>query len=73
MKVRVLLLVTGIMGMTLLGACSDDSGSDSGSDAAATTAGDAAGANTTTGAGGGGDAGARRVWSPAISRSTQLS
>jgi plastocyanin len=57
MKVRVLLLMTGIMGMTLLGACSDDSGSDSGSDAAATTAGDAAGANTTTGTGGSGNAG----------------
>ena len=48
MKVRVLLLLTGIMGMTLLGACSDDSGSDS----AATTAGAAAGANTTSGSGG---------------------
>ena len=48
MKVRVLVL-TAIIGMTLLGACSSD---DSGSDSAATTAGAAAGANTTSGSGG---------------------
>ena len=56
MKVRVLLL-TAIIGMTLLTACGDDSSSDSSSDAAATTAADAAGANTTSGSGGGAAAG----------------
>ena len=48
MKVRALLL-TAVIGMTLLGACSSD---DSGSDSAATTASAAAGANTTSGSGG---------------------
>jgi plastocyanin len=56
MKVR-LLLFTAIIGMTLLTACGDDSGSDSSSDAVATTAADAAGANTTSGSGGGAAAG----------------
>jgi plastocyanin len=58
MKMRVLLL-TAIIGMTLLGACSDDS--DSGSDSVATTAGNAAAANTTSGSGGGGGSGEAAV------------
>ncbi len=58
MKVRVLVLLTAIIGMTVLGACSDDSGSDS----VATTAGNAAGANTTSGSGGEGPR-VRRAWS----------
>jgi plastocyanin len=57
MKVRVLLL-TAIIGMTVLGACSSD---DSDSDSAATTAGNAAGANTTSGSGGGGGSGEAAV------------
>ncbi len=65
MKVRVLLL-TAIIGMTLLGACSDDSGSDS----SATTAGNAAGANTTSGSGGGAATGDGRAWSRPTWRST---
>jgi plastocyanin len=56
MKVRALLL-TAMIGMTLLAACGDDSSSDSSSDAAATTAADAAGANTTSGSSGGAAAG----------------
>ena len=51
------MLLTAIIGMTVLGACSDDSGSDS----AATTAGNAAGANTTSGSGGGGATGEASV------------